>query len=156
MVTDNLHVDMNCEADLVSWAACYGTDCCPGFNVCSKTEDWMPIFSQISYIAFAGNYFLSRTFWDTWIWAAFSLLQFGKGKWVWCFFAEGWAVPVFPTFWPSDNIQFWEEWSACGSCACAVVENIDGEFFCSFVWITLPIKPVWYKLVDVVKIAQDC
>lgn len=39
MVTDNLHGDMNCEADLVSWAACYGTDYCPGFTVCSKTED---------------------------------------------------------------------------------------------------------------------
>ena len=66
MVADNLHIDMNCEVDAVSWVACYGTEYRPGLIVCSKIADGMPIFSKISdIIVFAGNYFLAVEHFET-------------------------------------------------------------------------------------------
>lgn len=60
MTADSLHVDMNHEVDVVSWTTCYGTEYRPGLLVCFKTEDGMPVSSQIKdNVVSAGECFLA-------------------------------------------------------------------------------------------------
>lgn len=60
MIADSLHVDMNHEVDVASWVTCYGTEYRPALLVCSKTEDGMPVFSQIKDIVVSvGECFLA-------------------------------------------------------------------------------------------------
>lgn len=66
VISDSLHVGINCEIDVVSWITCYGTEYCPGLLVCSKVEDGIPVFSQINDIVmFSGKYFLAVNDFET-------------------------------------------------------------------------------------------